>query len=467
MAYFTQFSSNAVTGNRAPATFDFTDDSFTSPLTATPVGWSWNFGDESPLSTVQNPTHVYTTGGSYNVVLTVTWSDANVTSSASPNIFNIFDAPVNLNKVEVTSGNTMFRNIDPRADTLVYINGMLDLNRVHGEAGLNITSGYTPEYGAPISITAGDTTSLTAGVGGSVGITGGTGFSGGGNVELSGGNSDAIGAFGGYVRLYGGSGDIGGRVFLQAGYASSGVEASGGCVMIQGSDGDDTGYIVFVADSDSNGLKTIYINYTGALGFAGTRNDPTSPDYGTQGKILVSNGNGDLPNWQYPEYLVALDSTGTSRFDGTTYANWIANTEILGAPFCHFDATNKTIVFDQAGKYRVKVQYIIVPQANIWPSGTTTFGVDLLTDSLDISVPFTYSPSVGGYSIHGRYNGSPAFGALPGPTPNNVMQTDEFVIEADFEAAEMVVGIFTASNEEPPQSTFTYSALVSVKKLSN
>ncbi len=34
--------------------------------------WTWNFGDGSPTSTVHNPTHLYSTPGTYNVVLTTT-----------------------------------------------------------------------------------------------------------------------------------------------------------------------------------------------------------------------------------------------------------------------------------------------------------------------------------------------------------------------------------------------------------
>ncbi len=34
--------------------------------------WSWNFGDGSPLVTIQNPTHIYTAAGTYQVHLTVT-----------------------------------------------------------------------------------------------------------------------------------------------------------------------------------------------------------------------------------------------------------------------------------------------------------------------------------------------------------------------------------------------------------
>jgi PKD repeat protein len=65
-----------VTVQAAPAA------SFTSALTgstasfvSTAVGatsYSWNFGDGSPVSTQQNPTHTYTASGTFNVCLTVT-----------------------------------------------------------------------------------------------------------------------------------------------------------------------------------------------------------------------------------------------------------------------------------------------------------------------------------------------------------------------------------------------------------
>ena len=50
---------------------------FTDQSTGNPTGWSWNFGDGSAVSTSQNPSHTYTTGGSFTVALTVT----NVTGS--------------------------------------------------------------------------------------------------------------------------------------------------------------------------------------------------------------------------------------------------------------------------------------------------------------------------------------------------------------------------------------------------
>jgi gliding motility-associated-like protein len=48
----------------------FTDQSTAPGSTVT--SWSWNFGDGSPVSTLQNPTHTYTTAGTYTVTLNIT-----------------------------------------------------------------------------------------------------------------------------------------------------------------------------------------------------------------------------------------------------------------------------------------------------------------------------------------------------------------------------------------------------------
>ena len=50
----------------APLVVQFTDTS----LDAT--SWSWNFGDGSPQSVAKNPSHTYTTAGTYSVTLTAT-----------------------------------------------------------------------------------------------------------------------------------------------------------------------------------------------------------------------------------------------------------------------------------------------------------------------------------------------------------------------------------------------------------
>jgi PKD repeat protein len=59
------FSSN-VTGGSRPLTVNFTDGS-----TGSVTSWSWNFGDGG-TSTQQNPSHIYTSTGTFTVTLTVT-----------------------------------------------------------------------------------------------------------------------------------------------------------------------------------------------------------------------------------------------------------------------------------------------------------------------------------------------------------------------------------------------------------
>lgn len=43
--------------------------SFTDLTTGSPTTWQWNYGDATPDDFTQNPTHVYTTGGTYNITL--------------------------------------------------------------------------------------------------------------------------------------------------------------------------------------------------------------------------------------------------------------------------------------------------------------------------------------------------------------------------------------------------------------
>jgi len=55
-----------------PGTIQFTDLSTTPAGAGTITSWSWNFGDGSPGSTLQNPSHTYTLPGFYSVSLTIT-----------------------------------------------------------------------------------------------------------------------------------------------------------------------------------------------------------------------------------------------------------------------------------------------------------------------------------------------------------------------------------------------------------
>ena len=66
-----------ITSGTAPLTVHFTDTS-----TNAPVSWEWNFGDGS-TSTLKNPSHQYTSGGTYTVVLTATNAGGSRTTTSS------------------------------------------------------------------------------------------------------------------------------------------------------------------------------------------------------------------------------------------------------------------------------------------------------------------------------------------------------------------------------------------------
>ncbi len=57
-------------------TVNFTDNS-----TGIPTSWSWDFGDGSPASTLQNPSHSYAAPGVYTVTLTATNAQGNCTTT--------------------------------------------------------------------------------------------------------------------------------------------------------------------------------------------------------------------------------------------------------------------------------------------------------------------------------------------------------------------------------------------------
>jgi PKD repeat protein len=56
-------------------TVNFHDDSYRG------TSWSWNFGDGSPLSTAQHPSHTYATAGLYNVTLTINGGASSLTKN--------------------------------------------------------------------------------------------------------------------------------------------------------------------------------------------------------------------------------------------------------------------------------------------------------------------------------------------------------------------------------------------------
>ena len=87
------FSADKTSGT-APLTVTFTDLS-----TNLPTSWNWNFGDDS-TSTFQNPTHTYTSAGSYTVSLTAT----NAAGSDTKTIANYITVPAIPTNLPTTIG---------------------------------------------------------------------------------------------------------------------------------------------------------------------------------------------------------------------------------------------------------------------------------------------------------------------------------------------------------------------------
>ncbi len=83
------FTKSASTGV-APLSVTFADTS-----TNAPTSWSWNFGDGTPASTVQNPAHSFAVAGVYNVMLTATnAAGSNTSLSQAVNVTAPPAAPV-------------------------------------------------------------------------------------------------------------------------------------------------------------------------------------------------------------------------------------------------------------------------------------------------------------------------------------------------------------------------------------
>jgi PKD repeat protein len=88
---------------------------FTNTTTGAATGWSWNFGDGSPLSNAQNPVHTYAAPGQYTVVLTassgdcstsfqqtVTVGSSSINNPEEPFAFRVYPNPADQNlQVEI------------------------------------------------------------------------------------------------------------------------------------------------------------------------------------------------------------------------------------------------------------------------------------------------------------------------------------------------------------------------------
>lgn len=67
----------------------FTDA--TTPV-GTITGWTWDFGDSSPTSPLQNPTHIFNSGGTYTVSLIVTSTNGCIDTISRP--VNVYQKPI-------------------------------------------------------------------------------------------------------------------------------------------------------------------------------------------------------------------------------------------------------------------------------------------------------------------------------------------------------------------------------------
>jgi len=78
----------------APGIIQFFDNSVTGSVTDPIIGWLWNFGDGT-TSTLQDPTHIYTSPGTYNVTLTVsTFGGCSNSNTSTPFIVYVYPYPV-------------------------------------------------------------------------------------------------------------------------------------------------------------------------------------------------------------------------------------------------------------------------------------------------------------------------------------------------------------------------------------
>ncbi len=131
-----------------------------------PYSYSWNFGDGSAITTAQNPSHTFTTAGTYTVTLTVTDSSspaniatATVTIIASPIGGTVPSAPTGLGAT-AGSGNVTLRWAAPSSDGGEAITSYEVFRGTSSGTETYLTSGGCGSLGAVLTCTD---TGLTVG----------------------------------------------------------------------------------------------------------------------------------------------------------------------------------------------------------------------------------------------------------------------------------------------------------------
>jgi PKD repeat protein len=105
---------------------------FTDQSTGTITAWDWNFGDGSAHSSVQNPSHTYTSAGDFTVTLTVSCV-GNPNSSKSMVIHVTAPPPKPILTVSVTVSVTIEQSTAP---------GVCTISRT-GDTSSSLTAHYT------------------------------------------------------------------------------------------------------------------------------------------------------------------------------------------------------------------------------------------------------------------------------------------------------------------------------------
>lgn len=126
VANFTQ----SATSGCAPLAVTFTDASTGA------TGYSWSFGDGSPTSTTQSPSHTYTTAGTYTVTETVTNTSGSATFSSG---VTVYATPTATTSVTSSTGSN--------GDVIVTASGGTSPYTYHWSAGASSTdtlSGLAP-----------------------------------------------------------------------------------------------------------------------------------------------------------------------------------------------------------------------------------------------------------------------------------------------------------------------------------
>lgn len=82
---------------------------FTDQTTGAPINWIWDFGDATPVSNLQNPTHTYATAGTFNVTL-ISFGGSGCSDTIT-NVLTVNPVPTaNFAFAAVCTNDTMFFN---------------------------------------------------------------------------------------------------------------------------------------------------------------------------------------------------------------------------------------------------------------------------------------------------------------------------------------------------------------------